>query len=234
MNSDTSFSLEEIISSSAADAYSIIVSFLPRLFWALVVLLVGIILANWIKSLVIRTLRAINIQPVINRLGLAKYSEEVDVRTNLETSIGEIVRWLILYLFLISVFNILGIVSIAEFMQSLLAYLPSILAAGFIFIASVLLAGFAEKFVKNAFAGFDIVTSRLMGKIASYSVVVVGSLIALSELGIAEYFINILFIGFILTLSISVGLAFGLGSQDLIKSLLQDWYQDYSKKQKKK
>jgi small-conductance mechanosensitive channel len=230
MNSNVSSQLSNTISDSLSQLSSIFITFLPQLFWALLVLIIGFIIAHWAKSLTLKALQAVNLNPLLKKFGLETSAKDDQVFSRFESSVGEIVRWFIIYLFLISVFNILGITSIAQFMQNLLGYLPNIITALFIFIVSVLLAGFAESFVKSAFTSFDIVTSRLMGKIASYTVVVVGSLIALSELGIAEYFINILFVGFVITLSLTIGLSFGLGSKDLITQILTDWYKKYTKK----
>ena len=233
-NTTSDSSLAETINTILVDLYNVIISYLPQLFWALIVLLIGLLLAKWAKSLVVRAFKAINIDALIKRAGFDKFTSETGVRPKIEESIGELTRWFIIYLFLISVFNILGLTSIAEFMQSILSYVPNILAALFIFIVSVLLAGFVESFVKNSVGSIDVVTARLMGKIASYTVIVIGSLIALSELGIAEYFINILFIGFVVTLAISIGLAFGLGAKDVVNDVLKSWYKKFTKLPKKK
>jgi hypothetical protein len=90
----------------------------------------------------------------------------------------------------------------------------------------VLLAGLVEGVVKGALASVDLKTARLMGKIASYTVVTIATLAAFSELKIAESFINILFIGFVAMLSLGFGLAIGLGAKDVIGQALSEWYKE--------
>jgi len=229
MNPTTPYQLDQTLSTSLTDLSTIFIAFLPQFFWALLIFVIGLVAAHWARSLTHRALRAINLDPLIHKFGVSQLQTEGEVRPRFEHFLTEIVYWFVIYLFLISVFSTLGVTSIAEFMQKLLSFLPNMLIALFIFLLSVILAGLAESFVKNAFSGFDIASSRLMAKITSYTVVVIGSLIALSELGIAEHFINILFIGFILTLSLGIGLAFGLGSKDLVSKILDNWYQRYSR-----
>ena len=91
-------------------------------------------------------------------------------------------------------------------------------------IVGIIAAGFIEQFVKSALISFDPSTARLAGKFSSYAVVIFALIIAIGELGIAETYINILIIGFVGMLSLSLGLAFGLGSKDLISRVLLDWY----------
>ena len=49
-------------------------------------------------------------------------------------------------------------------------------------------------------------------------------LAAISELRIAEKVINTLIIGAVATMTIGLGLALGLGSKDLVKEMLSEWY----------
>jgi hypothetical protein len=227
MNPDN-YMFNDTLALALQDSYISFISFLPRLFWALLILLLGLLLAKWARSLTMSALSAIDLDTYFRRSKFTKLIQENELGPTITNVVGDIVKWLVIYLFLISVFSILDLVSITNFMTDLLSFAPDILAAGLIFVLAVIIAGLVEGFVKNAVSNLDPVTGRFMGKIASYTVVVIGSLIALSELGIAELFINILFIGFVATLSIAVGLAVGLGSKDVIGKILAEWYQKYS------
>jgi small-conductance mechanosensitive channel len=108
-----------------------------------------------------------------------------------------------------------------------------VLSAVIVLSIGVLLAGVVEGLVKGALASVDLKTARLMGKIASYTVVSVAVLAAFSELNIAASFINILFIGFVSMLALGFGLAIGLGAKDVVGEVLSDWYKDLKKELKK-
>ncbi|MDP2670862.1 MAG: hypothetical protein Q8P13_00110, partial [bacterium] len=109
------------------------------------------------------------------------------------------------------------------------AYLPNIFAAVLIFGAGVVLAGFLEKLVKGSLGGIDIKLSRLMAKFTSYLVVVFTVLASISQLGIAKNLIDTVFIGFVTMLALALGLSLGLGSKDLVKTILEDWYKTFKK-----
>jgi len=59
--------------------------------------------------------------------------------------------------------------------------------------------------------------------------VVLSSMIAISELGIAKEFILVLFVGFVSFLALGMGLALGLGGQHMVKKMLDDWYGKFKK-----
>ncbi len=71
--------------------------------------------------------------------------------------------------------------------------------------------------------------SRLVGKVISYAVMTFFVLAALSQLGIASFFINTVFVGFIFAIALALGIGLGLGSKDLIKDLLETWYKKIEK-----
>ena len=57
-------------------------------------------------------------------------------------------------------------------------------------------------------------SARFAGSVAKYAILIFAFIIALSELGIAPAFMQILFTGIIAMLAIAGGLAFGLGGKE--------------------
>ena len=163
-----------------------------------------------------------------------QFLNKAEIRPKIEEILGEAVRWLILYIFIIASINAVGLTIVGDFLTSILSFLPNIFAALLILAIGVIIAGFTESIVKSAIINFDVSTARMAGKISSYIVVVIAALIAISELGIAETFINILFIGFVATLAIGLGLAFGMGAKDLVSKIFTNWYKEIEKTTKKR
>lgn len=209
------------------------VAFIPTLIGALIILILGILLGKLAKSLTISFLGAINLSGLIKNSSLDQFLSKAEIRPKIEEILGETVRWLILYIFIIAAVNAVGLTTVGDFLTSILSYVPQVIAALLILAVGVIIAGLTESIVKSAISGFDIATARLAGKVSSYIVVIIAALIAISELGIAETFINILFIGFVATLAIGLGLAFGMGSKDLVAKVLNNWYRQIEKTTKK-
>ncbi len=206
-----------------------IVSYIPTLLAAVVVFVMGLILANWLKVIVVKLLNALRLSELLNRGGLRHFLENAEITQKIETVLGELVRYLTILIFLVASINLLGLHTVTLVLNGLLGYLPNIFAAVLIFGAGVVLAGFLEKLVKGSLGGIDIKLARLMAKFTSYLVVIFAILAAISQLGIAKNLIDTLFIGFVSMLALALGLSLGLGSKDLVRELLEDWYRNFKK-----
>lgn len=217
------------LSGAAASVLVTFISYIPLLLAAIIVFLVGLILANWTKTLVIKLLNLLHISDLLGKRGFKQFLENADVTAKFESVIGELVRYLIILVFAVASINLLGLNTVTQVLNGLLGYLPNIFAAVLILGAGVVLAGFLEKVVKGSLGSVDLKLSRLMAKLVSYLVVVFTILAAISQLGIAKNLIDTLFVGFVGMLALAFGLSLGLGSKDLVKSVLEDWHQNFKK-----
>ncbi len=215
---------QEAIWLAGANVLSRFFGFLPAFFGAIVIFIFGMILAKWGKALVVKVLGAVKLDKFLRKSGLEPFLSKADIKVKVEVFFGEVVRWVILLVFFIAAVNILGLTTVSLVLNGLLSYIPSIVSAVLILTIGVLLAGLVESLVKGAVSQVDRKTSSLLSKVASYLVVIVATLAAINELGIAQSLINALFIGVVATLTLGIGLAIGLGAKDLVAKLLMDWY----------
>jgi hypothetical protein len=206
-----------------------IAGFLPSFLGALLTLIVGFILAGWVKVFTVRVLRIFKINKLGDSEPLQKFFHHAQIGPTVENILGESFRILIITIFLITSMNMLGLSIVTQVLSQILSYIPTIIAAIIIFVGGVLIAGIVEKLTKGALGSVNIKTARTVAKIASYSIMVITALAAISQLGIAQSFINTLFTGLIATLVLGLGLSIGLGGKDLVKTILEDWYKDFKK-----
>jgi len=203
-----------------------ILSYLPTLASALVVFYMGVYLSRWMKSLTLKILTPLKLSKLGFSATFREFLQNSNISHTIDSLIGEIVRYSILILFTITALNLLEIRTLNIILISLLSSIPKILAAILILTIGVIVGGFVEKVIKVSLQKIDLTLSRTMAKAGSYTVVTFAALAAMSQLGIAENFINILFIGFVATLAIAFGLSVGLGSKDLVKNILENWYKN--------
>lgn len=223
-------SLQESLITTTNQVILNLANLLPRLLLALVALILGVLLGRLIKSLVLKFLGALNFSRLIKDSPLERYAPKSEMGAKIEDTIGEIFRWAVIFIFLIGAFNIVGLTAVADVLVRVVNYIPQIISACIILVLGILAAGLVESVVKNALSSVDPATGRLMGKVSSYTVVVLATLAAISELGIAKFFINVLFVGFVAMLTLGVGLAFGLGAKDTINAMMSGWYKrEFSK-----
>ena len=218
----------------SSDVLLSVVAFLPNLLGSLVVFLIGLILAGWLKALVIKLLTVVRLSHLVKKSGLHQFLEKAEIKLKIEEMLGGVVKWLVILIFSVTAINILGLTTVSEVLTGILAYVPRVISAVLVLTVGVLLAGLVESLIKGALGQIDIKTSRLFGKIASWLIGVFATLAAINELGIAQSLINALFIGFVAMLALGFGLAIGLGAKDLVAEALRAWYQDFKKEVKKK
>jgi len=207
-----------------------IVGFVPTLLGALLVFFIGLLLAKWLKTFTIKLINVTKIGNLITNPAIKDFLKNAETSQKIEEVLGEIVRWVVLILFFMASMNILGLTTVSAFLNTVFGYLPNLFAAVFILLIGVVLAGILEKVVKGSLGGVDVSLSRFMGKFVSYTVMIISSLAALSQMGIAQSFIEVIFTGFVATLAIAFGLGVGLGSKDIIKEILDKAYKNFKKR----
>jgi hypothetical protein len=201
-----------------------IISFLPSLLGAVVLLLLGLIVAGWLKSLTVKILDLTKLGNLFTNPAIKEFLKNAQISQKIEIVIGEIVRWLVITLFFMASVNILGLTSVSLFLNNIISGIPTLVAAVIILVVGVVVASFLEKMAKGSLGSSDPSMGRLVGKGVSYGTMTFFVLAALSQLGIASFFIEIVFAGFVAALALALGIGLGLGSKDLIKKLLEDWY----------
>lgn len=229
MQTNVVYSLQNSLSLAGNQFLVGIIGFLPSILGALVLFLIGWILADWLKTLTTKIVNVTKLSSLVKNPALTDFLKNAQVSQKFEVIVGEVVKWIVIALFFVASINVLGITSISIFLNGIIAGIPTLIAAIITLAIGVVVAGFLEKMMKGSLGSSDPSMSRLVGKVVSYSVMTFFVLAALSQLGIASFFINTVFIGFIFALALALGIGLGLGSKDLIKSLLEKWYKKIEK-----
>ena len=133
---------------------------------------------------------------------------------------GEIIRWAIIFIFLVPASEILGLPQLSSLINGLVDYIPNVIVAVVVLMVGAILADILGELVSGTSQAIGASTANFLGVIAKYSVIVFSIMIALSELGIAATIINTLITGFVAMLALAGGLAFGLGGKDTASELL--------------
>ncbi len=221
--------IQRSVTNAISSTLAGIISYIPTLIGALVVFLIGLLIAKWLKLVVVKFLNLVRLSDLIGGAATKTFLKNAEITQKLENVIGELVRYLVILISFVASVNILGLTAVTAVLNGLFAYLPTLLAAVLILLAGILFAGFLEKVVKGSLGGLDIKLSRLMGKFTSYVILTFTVLATLSQLGIVKSFIDTLFIGFVAMIALALGLSLGLGSKDLVKNILEDWYKNFKK-----
>lgn len=199
------------------DALHKVVVGVPDILAALLVFLIGVIVASVLKAVVVRVLRAIKIKPFTDRLGLQQvFSGKFD----LIELLGDLVKWFFIIVFLLQALTIAHLQQTGDVVTHLLNYVPNVLAAAALVFVGFVVADLTSRLVVNAAHAVGANTARLLGDMAKYAILAVVTFTVLAQLGVNTLFLDRLFTAIVVALALASGLAFGLGGRDLAKDIL--------------
>lgn len=191
-------------------------NFIPRFLSGLIVLIIGIIIATFLKQIVLELFKFINLDGILKRYGVPDKKEGVDW----SNIIAELVRWFVIVLFLIPTADVWGLNQFVTVLDGLLLYLPNVFVAVLLLLVGFVISRLVHDLVLASVQGVSKDTSRTVAMVARWAVLIFVFLIVLNQLGIASDLIRIIFTGLVAMIAIAGGLAFGLGGQDAAKELL--------------
>lgn len=202
--------------------------FIPSLFWAFVVFLVGWILAAVLSKAVMRVLETVQVDRLFDQLGIMKYLHDAGVSWEFSSIVGSLVRWFFIIAAFLAAVDILGLAELSGFITDILLYIPNIIVAAFILLVAAILASFLERVVTASMKATDMGPVKFVGVVIRWSIWGFAILAALSQLGVATALVQTLFTGFVAMLALAGGLAFGLGGQGVAKDVLERIRRDVS------
>ena len=104
------------------------------------------------------------------------------------------------------------------------------MVAVLILIAAGLVGDATKKIVLSSARSAGIRSASFLATITGWVIWIFAILVALAQLGIAVGFIQTIFTGFVVALSLGLGLAFGLGGQEAASKLIDRVSKDMSEK----
>ena len=210
---------------SWGEVWTSFVRILPSLLGAIVVFAIGLILAYWVKRLLVQGLRMVQLEKLTGMVGVDRYLAKAEIKLTFVELLGTIVEWIIILVFFLAVVDILGLSAVSMVLAQVLGYIPNVLAAALIFAAGYFVARLVDTLVRGALVSVDHDLARPVGKLARWVILVVTFFAAVDQLQIARGLISTFFQGLTYTVVLIVGLSVGLGAKDLVSKILTDWYE---------
>ena len=204
----------EIVRSSLTTLWGNVAGFLPKLVAAIVVFLLGWLIAVLIAKLVWHFIRVLQIDRGLDGLGFKKVWERSGYKLNTPKLFYELVKWFFIIVFLMASTSILGLSEVSEFLRTVVFYLPNVFIAAFVLLTGVLVARFVEGLVVGSVKAAQLASANVLGEVAKWAVLVFSLLIALDQLKVAPEIIRIIVVGLVSAVSLAIGLSFGLGGRE--------------------
>lgn len=211
--------------SSFSLAFNNFIAFLPTLLGALVVLVVGWIIAGFVARLIEKGLEKVGFERVVARSGVNDVIVKSGASITMSHLVAELVKWMIRLVFIQAAANILGMPQITAIMNSIILFIPRIAVALAIIVLGAYAAGFLARIVQGSLTERKAGNPALFANLTRYAVIGFSVTAALSQLEVAPVVINSVFIALISSIALAVGLSFGLGGQAVAGELTRKWFE---------
>lgn len=209
------YSVVDSLQVAFAGMWGEVINFLPSLAVALVVLLVGTLIASSLKHLVERLFDKMNVNGALNAAGAGEIAKRAGFELKAGSFVGSLVKWFVILVFFIVALDILRLDEVTSFLSDVvIGYLPRVIIAVLILMVAAVLAGAVRRAVIASTQLAGMRKPELFGKVAYVSILTVAVLAALNQLQVASELIQPLFMGIVFAIALALGLAFGLGGKD--------------------
>lgn len=207
-----------------------IVNFVPNFLGAILVLIIGWLVAILLEKLVDQLVRVVGLQSLSEKVKLEDTIKKAGIKKDLAALVGAFVKWVIVILAFLAAAEILTLTQVVEFLNSVLGFVPNVAAAGAILLIGVILANFLAEVIGSVTRGIETGYTEMVAVLVRWSILVFAFLAALVQLNVAQFMIQTLFTGLVALLAIAGGLAFGLGGKDAAGDFINKVKKDISKK----
>lgn len=195
-------------------------AFLPKLVATIVILLAGWLVARVVEFVTSRALRRLGFDTGAARLRVQEVLGNAGIAAPPSRLVARLLYWILMLVFLLSAVETLGLTAVTSTIDRLIAFLPNLVAASLIVLFTVLLGKFLRNLVGSGAAVANLGQAKRLGMAANTVVVLVGSVLAIQQLGIETgLFVSVITV-LVAALTLTMGIAFALGARPVVTHIL--------------
>jgi hypothetical protein len=199
-------------------------NYLPTLLTALVILLIGWLLARGLAGLTSRIAFRLGIDNLVEKSGLSEGLAQAQITRTASELISLLVFWAVFLSALLIALDFMGLAVAVIPLQGLLGYLPKILAAILILIAGSMIAQFIGRATQAAMASMGIEFNVQIGGAVRIVLLIATVIIAVQQLGVDLTLFSTALINLVTIAAAGMILAFALGGQTVVRNILAGYY----------
>lgn len=199
-----------VISDPIVSVLNQIISVIPNVLAAVVLVLIGNFIAKLVADL---------IESMLKTSGIDKYSQYLNFKG--ETSImisnvsAQIIQAVLMVFFLVEAISVLQLDVLNSIGNSIISYLPAVISSLIILAVGIIGGNVLATFLSKVSG------SKLFGEFIRYGVIVFAVFMTLDQLKFAQTIVNTSFTMLLGAISVAFALAFGLGGRDFAAKQLE-------------
>jgi small-conductance mechanosensitive channel len=190
---------------------------LPRIGGAILLLLVGLLVARLAGRLVRRALLALGIDGLAERFGVHDVLARIGLPRSLADVLGRLVRITLAVVVVVAALSLLGLAGVGAALNAALLFLPKLFVALVIVLVGVvvsqLIGDWADRLADQMALGFP------LGRLVQAAILATFVLTALAQLGIPTEILFTLIVIALAAAALAGALALGLGSREVAREV---------------
>ncbi len=220
-----------VLTQSFQDLWNGVIAFVPNLVVAILIIVIGWLIGVLVGRVVAQIMRSLKIDEGLRKSGVEDVLNRGGIMLNSGAFVGGLVKWFIIVVFLVAAFDVLHLTQVNQFLQGVvLYYLPQVIIAVLILLLAAVIGDVMQRIVTASARTAEIRSAHFLGSFTKWAIWIFGVLAALLQLNIASAFIQTLFTGVVVALSLAFGLAFGLGGQEAAAKFIEKTRNEISHK----
>ncbi|MHC4477023.1 MAG: mechanosensitive ion channel family protein [Planctomycetota bacterium] len=148
------------------------VGYLPTLLGALIILTVGWVVAKTLRTMVNRLLKVARFDSLAEKAGISQILSKGGLQTSAREVLSTLVYWLVIVMVLVMVVNALGLPQASNVLESLFAFIPSVISALFVLIVGMFLANFVCGIVRTAAGNASLPKPEVFAGVSRWAIIV--------------------------------------------------------------
>jgi hypothetical protein len=196
--------------------------FVPRLLLAILIIVVGWVLAKAVRFAVVKALRAINFNVVTEKAGVDQFFKEGGSELDTIRVLGSLAFWLVVLAAVMIASNSLDLGFVTDLIGRVVLFVPKVMFAVVIIVFGAYFARFVASalttYLRDTHAG----EAGLIGRLALYAIMVFVIMIALDQMGLGDI-IRQAFLIIVAGIVLGLALAFGIGGTKRAADVIERW-----------
>ena len=187
---------------------------IPGILAAILLLLVGMLIAGWLRTGVEKFLKFIHLDEHTDKIRLNEVLARLGFGRSPGQVIGFLVYWLIILVFLLSAANAVELTVVSELLQEFVLFIPKVIGAVLVLAGGLLLGHLVAEVVQNAAVANRLDWAVGLSKAAQFVVIVFAAIMALHQIGIDTTILTSSIQIVLGSIGLGLALAFGIGGKD--------------------
>jgi hypothetical protein len=216
--------VEEKLLEALAALGNLIASAIPKIAVGILLTIVGWVLAKGIEFILRTMLVRVRFDSLMERAGVTKALRRTGLRQQLSLLLPKLAYFLIVFLVAKIASDVIGLIAVSNAIGAFFSYLPNVLAALVLLILGTTAGQFAGQLVTRAAESSGIDSAPALGKLVSALIIFLVAMMAIGQLKIDTEMVRIVTSFVLGAAALGFGLAFGLGTRDVVRNIVTGFY----------